>query len=71
MVREVFASLPDECQSLSVRYKAQRYLSLFRAALLSGDGCAARRFYARALRLSPLQAMRWTYLRKATRLMMV
>ena len=71
MVREVFASLPAECQGLSSRYKAQRYLSLFRAALLSGDGSAARRFYARALCLSPLQAMRWTYLRKVTRLMMV
>lgn len=71
MVREVFASLPAECQGLSSRYKAQRYLSLFRAALLSGDGNAARRFYARAVCLSPLQAMRWTYLRKAARLMMV
>jgi len=71
MVHEVFASLPAECQDLRSRYKAQRYLSLFRTALLSGDGSAARRFYARALCLSPLQAMRWTYLRKATRLMMV
>ena len=71
MVREVFASLPAECQGLNSRYKAQRYLSLFRAALLSGDGSAARRFYARAVCLSPLQAMRWTYLRKAARLMMV
>ncbi|WP_010221551.1 glycosyltransferase family 2 protein [Pseudomonas donghuensis] len=71
MVHEVFASLPEECRSLSVRYKAQRYLSLFRAALLSGDGRAARRFYTQALRLSPLQAMRWTYLRKAMRLIMV
>lgn len=71
MAREVFASLPAECQGLSRRYKAQRYLSLFRAALLSGDSRTARRFYARALCLSPLQAMRWSYLRKAARLMMV
>ncbi|MDR0280600.1 MAG: glycosyltransferase [Paucimonas sp.] len=71
MAHEVFASLPEECQGLRGRYKAQRYLSLFRAALLSGDRLSARRFYTQALRLSPLQAMRWTYLRKATRLMMV
>ncbi|MGE7990435.1 glycosyltransferase family 2 protein [Pseudomonas sp. NPDC089554] len=68
LVDEVFASLPDECQDLSVRYRAQRYLSLFRAALLSGDRSSARRFYGQALRLSPMQAMRWTYLRKASRL---
>jgi hypothetical protein len=68
MVREVFASLPDECQVLRRRYTAQRYLSLFRAALLAGDRRSARRFYAQALRLSPLQAARWTYLRKAVRL---
>lgn len=68
LVDEVFASLPAECQELSVRYRAQRYLSLFRAALLSGDKREARRFYYQALCLSPLQAMRWTYLRKASRL---
>lgn len=71
MVKEVFASLPAECQGLSGRYKAQRYLSLFRSALLSGDSLLARRYYARALYLSPLQAMRWTYVRKAMRLMVV
>ncbi len=68
MVSEVFATLPAECQVLKARYQAQRYLSLFRTALLSGDRPSARRFYTRALRLSPLQAMRWTYLRKAVRL---
>ncbi|MBF8731187.1 MULTISPECIES: glycosyltransferase family 2 protein [Pseudomonas] len=71
MVREVFASLPAECQSLRGRYEAQRYLSLFRAALLSNDRVNARRYYVRALQLSPLQAMRWTYLRKAARLVMI
>ncbi|TLP61727.1 MULTISPECIES: glycosyltransferase family 2 protein [Pseudomonas] len=71
MVREVFASLPAECQVLRRRYTAQRYLSLFRAALLADERALARRFYAQALRLSPLQAMRWTYLRKALRLMKV
>lgn len=70
LVDEVFASLPAECQELRVRYWAQRYLSLFRAALLSGDRTAARRFYGHALRLSPTQAMRWSYLPKASRLVM-
>lgn len=69
IVREVFASLPEDCQSLMERYKAQRYLSLFRAALLSGELPQARAFYFTALRLSPLQAFRWTYLRKALRLL--
>ncbi len=68
MVEEVFATLPDECQSLRRRYTAQRYLSLFRAAMRDGDTSSARRFYRCALRLSTLQALRWTYLRKAVRL---
>ncbi len=69
MVREVFASLPAECQPLIKRYTAQRYLSLFRAALLAGDIRQARHFYLTALGLSPLQAARWTYLRKALRVL--
>jgi glycosyltransferase involved in cell wall biosynthesis len=68
MVREVFASLPPECQSLRPRYEAQRYLSLFRAALLECDRSTARRFYWHALHLSPPQALRWPYFRKAIRL---
>ena len=69
MLREVFASLPVECQTLRRRYEAQRYLSMFRAAQLDGDKPAAQRFYGHALRLSPLQALRWCYLRKALRLL--
>lgn len=71
MVHEVFASLPDECRPLLRRYTAQRYLSLFRSAYGAKDCMSARRFYLRALRLSPFQAMRWNYLRKALRLMLV
>lgn len=67
MVREVFAGLPPECQPLRRRYTAQRYLSLFRAAQNAGDRAAAKRFYRQALRLSPLQALRWSYLRKGLR----
>lgn len=68
MVREVFAALPASCQSLRKRYAAQRYLSLFRAAVLAGDKATARRFYRSAVHLSVRQALRWTYLRKAIRL---
>jgi glycosyltransferase involved in cell wall biosynthesis len=68
MVREVFASLPAECQPLRARYEAQRYLSLFRAALLQHDRPTARRFYWQAMHLSALQALRWPYVRKAIRL---
>jgi len=68
MVDEVFAALPEECQSLRRRYAAQRYLSLFRAAVQAGDTAAAQRFYRSAFSLSALQALRWTYLRKALRL---
>lgn len=70
IVREVFASLPVECQSLRQHYEAQRYLSLFRAAQLADDKPAARRFYRHALSLSPLQALRWSYLKKALRLVL-
>lgn len=69
MLREVFASLPAECQSLRKRYEAQRYLSMFRAAQLNSDSATARRFYRHALKLSPMQALRWSYLRKALRLL--
>ena len=67
MVSEVFASLPAECQVLRQDYQAQRYLSLFRAALLADDPTAALRFYRCAWQLSPLQALRWRYLNKAIR----
>ncbi|MBE2259923.1 MAG: glycosyltransferase family 2 protein [Candidatus Accumulibacter sp.] len=69
LVREVFAGLPAECQPLRERYAAQRYLSLFRNALLTGDKARARHFYRCAWRLSALQALRWSYLRKAIRLL--
>jgi glycosyltransferase involved in cell wall biosynthesis len=69
MVREVFASLPEECQPLRKRYQAQRYLSLFRAAALAHDRLAARRFYWQALKLYPPQALRWSYVRKALRIL--
>ena len=69
MVEAVFASLPEDCQSLRRRYTAQRYLSLFRAAQNAGARSQARSFYGRAICLNPLQALRWSYLRKALRLL--
>ena len=69
MVSEVFAGLPPECQSLRRRYQAQRYLSLFRTALLAGEHSAARHYYRDAFRLSPWQALRGRHLRKALRLL--
>lgn len=68
LVEEVFTRLPAECQSLRRRYTAQVYLSLFRSAWRDNGWDEAGRFYARAVRLSPLQALRWRYLRKALRL---
>lgn len=68
MTSEVFASLPGECQPLRRQYEARRFLSAFRAAVLAGDRKSARRFYLRACRLSPRQALRWSYSRKAIRL---
>lgn len=65
MTREVFASLPAECQSLRTRYEAQRYLSLFRTASLAGDRCLAQRYYLQAAKTNLRQALRWDYLRKA------
>jgi glycosyltransferase involved in cell wall biosynthesis len=69
MVSEVFGGLPTECQPLRRRYEAQRFLSLFRAALLAGDCASARRYYRCAFRLSPLQSLRGRHLRKAIRLL--
>lgn len=69
MVETVFSSLPAECQPLRKRYTAQRYLSLFRAAQNAGSPEQARLYYYRAMRLSPLQALGWTYLRKALRVL--
>lgn len=68
IVEEVFATLPPECQPLRGRYTAQRYLSLFRNSLQARDKPSAWRFYWRALKLSPGQALRWAYVKKITRL---
>jgi glycosyltransferase involved in cell wall biosynthesis len=70
MVEQVFVGLPEVCQPLRNRYESQRYLSLFRAALIDSDMRSARRFYRKAFTLAPMQALRWSYLRKAIRLLL-
>jgi hypothetical protein len=69
MVSDSLCRLPPECQSLRRRYQAQRYLSLFRTALLAGERSTARRYYRDAFRLSPWQALRGRHLRKVIRLL--
>lgn len=68
MTQEVFARLPDECQSLRTRYEAQRYLSLFRSASLVGDVGLAWNCYKQAMSVSLVQALRWNYVRKLFKL---
>ncbi|WP_263261296.1 glycosyltransferase family 2 protein [Pseudomonas sp. RIT-PI-S] len=68
IVEEVFATLPAPCQPLRCRYKAQRYLSLFRNSILAKDWAGARRYYWLAFRLSPAQALRWDYFKKLSRI---
>lgn len=69
IVDSVFARLPASCSELKPIYFAQRLLSLFRAAVLNGETEKARRLYWNALKVSPRQALRLTYLRKAFRLL--
>lgn len=71
LIDEVFKTLPKECANLRKSYKAQRYLSLFRAALNAGELDEARLFYRTALSLDFLHALKWSYMRKALRLLWV
>ncbi|WP_341303893.1 glycosyltransferase family 2 protein [Pseudomonas sp. TMP25] len=70
LVDEVFSRLPAECQPLSRRFRAQSYLSLFRSAWRVNQRSDARRYYMQAFKLSPMQAMRWSYLGKLLRMCM-
>lgn len=64
VVDEVFRTLPPACLHLSARYRAQQYLSLFRAASERGERKLAFRRFRMAARLSARQALQWRYLRK-------
>ncbi len=69
LIHEVFSCLPLECQVLRKRYTSQRYLSLFRAALIAGDNGAAWNFYKKSLNYSLVQTLHWNYLRKVPKLL--
>ncbi|KTB72774.1 glycosyl transferase [Pseudomonas viridiflava ICMP 13104] len=71
VVDEVFSPerMPAELQSLRQSYLAQRCLSLFRDCYSAGDYANAKMFYARALRADWRSLARWSYTRKAARLL--
>ena len=71
MVEEVFspARMPADLQDLRQAFLAQRCLSLFRDCYSAGDYANARKFYALAVRTDWRSLMRWSYTRKAIRLL--
>lgn len=71
MVDEVFCSkrMPDDLQGLRGAYMAQRCLSLFRDCYSAGEYGLAKGFYWQAVRTDWRSLMRWSYTRKAIRLM--
>lgn len=71
MVDEVFSPLrmPQELQDLRQAFLAQRCLSLFRDCYSAGDYVNAKAFYAQAMRADLCSLKRWSYTRKAIRLL--
>jgi glycosyltransferase involved in cell wall biosynthesis len=71
MVDEVFspARMPQSLQDLRKAFMAQRCLSLFRDCYSAGDYANARVFYAQAVRTDVRSITRWSYTRKAIRLL--
>jgi glycosyltransferase involved in cell wall biosynthesis len=71
MVDEVFspARMPQSLQDLRKAFMAQRCLSLFRDCYSAGDYANARVFYAQAVRTDIRSFTRWSYTRKAIRLL--
>jgi glycosyltransferase involved in cell wall biosynthesis len=61
---EVFSRIPHKCITLKKRYEAQRYLSLFRTAIMDNRFDLAIFLYLKALKLSFIQSLKPTYLRK-------
>lgn len=72
LVDEVFspARLPAELQDLKQAYCAQRCLSLFRTFYSAGELASAKAFYWQALRADWRVLGRWSYTRKALRLLL-
>ncbi|MBC3269756.1 MULTISPECIES: glycosyltransferase family 2 protein [Pseudomonas] len=71
VVNEVFSSqrMPQELQDLRQAFLAQRCLSLFRDCYSHGEYALAKTFYMQALRADWRILGRWSYLRKALRLL--
>ncbi|WP_434570051.1 glycosyltransferase family 2 protein [Pseudomonas sp. Z3-8] len=71
MVDEVFspARMPQALQDLRKAFMAQRCLSLFRDCYSAGDYANAKAFYAQAVRTDVRSITRWSYTRKAIRLL--
>src|SRR5690606_39167195 len=66
LVDEVFSDrrLPKEFHILQNDYRAQRFLSLFRAAYFSGDMAAAKVFFREAVKHNAWVVLKWSYTRK-------
>jgi hypothetical protein len=56
-------------QDLRKAFMAQRCLSLFRDCYSAGDYANAKAFYAQAVRTDVRSITRWSYTRKAIRLL--
>jgi glycosyltransferase involved in cell wall biosynthesis len=71
MVSEVFSQerMPEELHDLRQAFLAQRCLSLFRDCYVGGEYALARKFYLQALRADVRTLTRWSYTRKAARLL--
>ncbi|WP_434602626.1 glycosyltransferase family 2 protein [Pseudomonas sp. Z4-7] len=71
MVDEVFspARMPQSLRDLRKAFMAQRCLSLFRDCYSAGDYANAKAFYAQAVRTDVRSLTRWSYTRKAIRLL--
>lgn len=71
LVDEVFSAerMPAPLQDLKQAYLAQRCLSLFRTFHSAGESATALSFYRQALRADWSVILRWSYTRKALRLL--
>ncbi|MEO8645478.1 glycosyltransferase family A protein [Pseudomonas sp.] len=71
MVGEVFSfeRMPEELHDLRQAFLVQRSLSLFRDCYVGGEYALAKKFYLQALRADWHTLTRWSYTRKAARLL--
>ena len=71
MVGEVFSRerMPEDLHDLRQAFLGQRCLSLFRDCYMGGEYALAKKFYLQALRADWRTFTRWSYTRKAVRLL--